>query len=73
MPDFDHSKCVNPIREFVFLGYFFHVQKATTWWNFTYADGTERISFFNISLMKKGHLIAHQWIIFKYSITFKKK
>lgn len=72
MVHFDHSKCVNKIHEFKLFGRLFHVQKATTWWSSIQKDGTERLSFFEISLIKRGNQIAHRWILFKYSITFMK-
>lgn len=69
MLDIDHSKCKNPIRRLRAFKHYFALQKATTWWNFTEKDGTEKITFFAVSQMKLNGQNALQIIFFKYILN----
>lgn len=69
MLDIDHSKCKNPIRRFRAFKHYFALQKATTWWNFTEKDGTEKITFFAVSKMRLNEQNALQIVFFKYILN----
>jgi extradiol dioxygenase family protein len=72
MPEFDHSKCKNPIRGLKVFGRYFALQKATTWWNFREQDGTKRISYLLFSTIEFKGQLATQIVFFKYMLTFSK-
>jgi hypothetical protein len=72
MTDFDHSKCKNPIRKWIIFNRYFALQKATTWWNSTERDGTEKISYLSFSRIRLNEQEAFQIILFKYMLNFSK-
>lgn len=72
MPEFDHSKCTNPIRKWIVFNRYFALQKANTWWNFTEKDGTKKISYFSISSIRLNDQEAVQIVFFKYILNFTK-
>lgn len=72
MPEFDHSKCKNPIRDLKVFGRYFALQKANTWWNFREMDGTKRISYLLFSTIDFKGQSATQIVFFKYILTISK-
>ena len=68
MPNFEHFPSPNKLYTFKKFNRYITVQKAKTWWTSRLADGTDKISYFEISQIQHNGQIATALVFFKYNI-----